>query len=673
MASHRRLAWRRAEPLASATSPYLLQHADNPVDWWEWGEDAFAAARERGVPVLLSVGYSACHWCHVMAHESFEDDATAAYLNEHYVSIKVDREERPDVDAIYMQATTAMTGHGGWPMTVVLDHDGNPFFAGTYFPDRARGGMPAFRQVLEAVHEAWTARPDDVRRVAADLRDHLQRSVSGGGRRRRSTPPSSTRPSPGCGPSATSCTGASGVRRSSRRRWCSRRCCATRGGPALRRRAAMVDATCEAMARGGMYDQLGGGFARYAVDRAWVVPHFEKMLYDNALLLGVYARWGTPLGKRVAAETADFLVRELGTAEGGLAAALDADSEGEEGRFYVWTPAQLTDALGEDDGSWAAETFEVTASGTFEHGASTLQLLAEPADSERLADVRGRLLAARAGRVRPARDDKVVAAWNGLAIVSLVDAGRLLGREDLVDAAVRAGTLLAELHLREDGSLLRVSRDGLAGRHRGVLEDHGCVAHGFLALAGATGDVAWLDRARLVLDHALEKFRAEDGGFYDTSADAEALVTRPRDPSDGASPSGLSALVNALVAAAAMTGEGRYREAAEEALGTVAALAVQAPRFTGWSLAAAEAMAAGPLEVAVVGPAGPARDELERVARGAPGVTVVVAEAGDGGIPLLHARGPVGGDPAAYVCREMVCERPVTTVAELASLLVPAG
>ena len=659
--------------LASATSPYLLQHADNPVDWWEWGEDAFAAARERGVPVLLSVGYSACHWCHVMAHESFEDDATAAYLNEHYVSIKVDREERPDVDAIYMQATTAMTGHGGWPMTVVLDHDGNPFFAGTYFPDRARGGMPAFRQVLEAVHEAWTARPDDVRRVAADLRDHLQRSVSGGTVRPRSTPPSSTRPSPGCGPSATTCTAGSGVRPKFppsmvleallRHAW-------RTGSPEAR---AMVDATCEAMARGGMYDQLGGGFARYAVDRAWVVPHFEKMLYDNALLLGVYARWGTPLGERVAAETADFLVRELGTAEGGLAAALDADSEGEEGRFYVWTPAQLTDALGEDDGSWAADTFEVTASGTFEHGASTLQLLAEPADSERLADVRGRLLDARAGRVRPARDDKVVAAWNGLAIVSLVDAGRLLGREDLVDAAVRAGTLLAELHLREDGSLLRVSRDGLAGRHRGVLEDHGCVAHGFLALAGATGDVAWLDRARLVLDHALEKFRAEDGGFYDTSADAEALVTRPRDPSDGASPSGLSALVNALVAAAAMTGEGRYREAAEEALGTVAALAVQAPRFTGWSLAAAEAMAAGPLEVAVVGPAGPARDELERVARGAPGVTVVVAEAGDGGIPLLHARGPVGGDPAAYVCREMVCERPVTTVAELTALLVPSG
>jgi uncharacterized protein YyaL (SSP411 family) len=658
---------RPANRLASATSPYLLQHAHNPVDWWEWGPEAFAEARRRGVPVLLSVGYSACHWCHVMAHESFEDGATADYLNGHYVSIKVDREERPDVDAIYMQATTAMTGHGGWPMTVVLDHDGNPFFAGTYFPDRARGGMPAFGQVLEAVSEAWERRPDDVRRVAADLREHLQRSVSGvsvpidnsmldAAVTRLGTEFDELYAGFGGAPKFPPSMVLEALLRHAHRT----------GSPVARR---MVDATCEAMARGGMYDQLGGGFARYAVDRQWVVPHFEKMLYDNALLLGVYARWGTPLGRRVASETADFLVRELGTAEGGFAAALDADSEGEEGRFYVWTQAQLVEVLGEDDGAWAADAFEVTASGTFEHGASTLQLMTEPSDAERLADVRQRLLEARGRRVRPARDDKVVAAWNGLAIASLVDAGRLLGREDLVGAALRAGTLLAELHLRDDGSLLRVSRDGVAGRHRGVLEDHGCVAHGFLALAGATGDVTWLDRARLVLDHALDRFRAEDGGFFDTATDAEALVARPRDPSDNASPSGLSALVHALLAAASMTGEGRYREAAEEALGTVAALVAQAPRFAGWSLAAAEALATGPLEVAVVGPAGTARDQLERTARGTPGVTVVVAEAGDGGIPLLHARGAVGGDPAAYVCREMVCERPVTTVTELAALL----
>ncbi|MEO6510106.1 MAG: thioredoxin domain-containing protein, partial [Nocardioides sp.] len=564
--------------LASATSPYLLQHAENPVDWWEWGHEAFAEARERGVPVLLSVGYAACHWCHVMAHESFEDDATAAYLNEHFVCIKVDREERPDVDAIYMQATTAMTGHGGWPMTVVLDADGSPFFAGTYFPDSPRHGMPSFRQVLEAVGEAWTDRPDDVRKVAADLREHLQRPVAG-----VSAPIDAAvleaavtrlgtdfdREHAGFG-GAPKFPPSMVLEQLIRHAW--------RTGSSAAR--SMVDVTCEAMARGGMYDQLAGGFARYSVDRQWVVPHFEKMLYDNALLLGVYAHWGTPLGMRIAEETADFMLRELGTAEGGFAAALDADSEGEEGRFYVWTPAQVREVLGEEDGAWAAAALEVTEAGTFEHGSSTLQLLRDPDDLDRLDDVRRRLLAARASRVRPARDDKVVAAWNGLAIVALVDAGRLLGREDLVDAAVRAGTLLADLHLREDGSLLRVSRDGVAGRHRGVLEDHGCVASGFLALAGATGDPVWLERARLVVDHALERFRADDGGFHDTASDAEALVSRPRDPTDNASPSGLSAMVHSLLTAAAMTGDGRYEQAAEEALGTVAALAMQAPRFT---------------------------------------------------------------------------------------------
>ncbi len=660
--------------LALATSPYLLQHADNPVDWWEWGDDAFAQARERGVPVLLSVGYAACHWCHVMAHESFEDDATAAYLNERYVSIKVDREERPDVDAVYMQATTAMTGHGGWPMTVVLDHDGNPFFAGTYFPDNARGGMPSFRQVLEAVTEAWTGRPDDVRRVAADLREHLQRTVTGvpapideavldAAVTRLGTDFDQTHAGFGSANQWAPKFPPSMVLEALLRH-------AWRTGS--ERAAAMVDATCEAMARGGMYDQLGGGFARYSVDREWVVPHFEKMLYDNALLLGVYARWGGSLGLRVAEETADFLVRELGTAEGGFAAALDADSEGEEGRFYVWTPAQLAEVLGEDDGAWAARLFAVTEAGTFEHGSSTLQLPADPDEADhqgRWSDVRRRLLDARELRVRPARDDKVVAAWNGLAIASLVDAGRLLAREDLVDAAVRAGTLLADLHVRADGSLLRVSRDGTAGRHRGVLEDHGCVASGFLALAGATGEGVWLDRARSVLDHALDRFRADDGGFHDTASDAEALVARPRDPSDNASPSGLSATVHALLAASALTGDGRYAQAADDALGTVAALAVQAPRFAGWSLAAAEAVAAGPLEVAVVGPAGTAREELERTARRAPGVTVVVADDGHDAIPLLAARGAVDGEPAAYVCREMVCDRPVTRVPDLAALL----
>src|SRR5262245_35174144 len=377
--------------LKDATSPYLLQHADNPVDWWEWEPAAFEEARRRNVPVLLSVGYAACHWCHVMAHESFEDEATAAYLNEHFVSIKVDREERPDVDAVYMDATTSMTGHGGWPMTCVLDHDGNPFFAGTYFPDQPRHGQPSFMQVLQALTDAWENKAEDVQRVSAKLREHLGRG---------------TAMAAGAITEAT-LEQAVGLLRTEYD--------AARGGfgtapkfpPSmvlefLRRRgeAEMLPRTLEAMARGGIYDQLGGGFARYSVDAGWVVPHFEKMLYDNAQLLGLYARAGGPLGSRVAGETASFLIAELRTAEGGFASALDADSEGVEGKFYVWTPAELDEVLGPEDGAWAAEAFTVTDAGTFEHGSSVLQLLSDPSDPARFESLRARLLEARSSRIR---------------------------------------------------------------------------------------------------------------------------------------------------------------------------------------------------------------------------------------------------------------------------------
>jgi uncharacterized protein YyaL (SSP411 family) len=643
--------------LAAATSPYLLQHADNPVDWWEWGPDAFAEARRRNVPVLLSVGYAACHWCHVMAHESFEDDATAAYLNEHFVSIKVDREERPDVDAIYMQATTAMTGHGGWPMTCVLDHDAAPFFAGTYFPDQPRHGQPAFRQVLEALADAWTNSADDVRRMAASLREHLQATGSfvlgvvdldvavttlrgeydaahGGFGGAPKFPPSMVlefllrmRRSPATGVAA----------------------------------AEMLDGTLEAMARGGMYDQLGGGFARYAVDADWVVPHFEKMLYDNALLLSVYAGRRSDVGAWVAEGVADFMLGELRTAEGGFASALDADSEGEEGRFYVWTPAQLVEVLGADDGAWAAELLHVTATGTFEHGSSTLQLRRDPDDLDRWFDVQRRLLAARADRVRPARDDKVVAAWNGLAISGLVRLWSWQGEQRHLDAAVAAGELLWSTHV-VDGRLRRVSRDGVVGSPAGVLEDLGCVAAGFLALVEATADAVWLERAGLLVDDALARFRAHDGGFFDTGVDAEALIARPRDPSDNASPSGLSSMVHALVAYAALTGSTAHRQAAEEALISASGLCERAPRFAGWSLAAAAAMADGPEEIAVVGTPGPDRDALAAAARRRIGAVVVAAEPGTPGIPLLEGRVEVDGRPAAYVCRNHVCAAPVTSL-----------
>ncbi len=665
--------------LAQATSPYLLQHKDNPVDWREWGPEVFEEARRRDVPVLLSVGYAACHWCHVMAHESFEDQATADYMNAHFVNVKVDREERPDVDAVYMQATTAMTGQGGWPMTVALNHEAEPFFAGTYFPDRPRQGQPSFRQILEALDQAWHERREQVGTVAGDVARHLREQAVLGGEepldgalldRAVATLARDFDQQHGGFGSAPKFPPSMVLE------FLLRHAARVPAGDSGAQARAMVDATCTAMARGGLYDQLGGGFARYSVDRAWMVPHFEKMLYDNAQLLGVYTRWwrqtGDPLGERVARETAEFLLAELRTPQGGFASALDADSEGEEGRFYVWAPAQLTEVLGPEDGTWAAELLGVTTGGTFEKGASTLRLPRDPDDPGRWAAARARLLEARAQRVRPARDDKVVAAWNGLAIAALAEAGLLLGEPRYVDAALDAARLLVDVHL--DGQrLLRVSRDGAAGRHAGVLEDYALVAHGFLALLSATGDPAWLRHAGALLDQALTRFGADDGGFFDTAADAEALVTRPRDPSDNASPSGQSALVHALVGYAAVTGSGRHREAAEAALRTVRVLAERVPRFAAWSLAAAEAVLAGPLEVAVVG-AGEARAELEGTARRAssPGAVVVAGEPGTADaerVPLLVGRGLVEGRAAAYVCRGMVCDRPVTSTGDLETLL----
>jgi len=656
--------------LASATSPYLLQHADNPVDWWEWGPDAFAEAVRRDVPVLLSVGYAACHWCHVMAHESFEDQATADYLNAHYVSVKVDREERPDVDAVYMQATVATTGHGGWPMTCVLDHEGRPFFAGTYFPDQPRHGQPSFTQLLQAITEAWSERRDDVASTAANIAAHIATNDA----------------LAGAAPIDAAVLDAAAAK-------LGKEFDALHGGfggspkfpPSmlleflLRRVAAGSTAdepvafkTLDAMARGGIYDQLGGGFARYSVDARWVVPHFEKMLYDNGLLLGAYTSWyaisGDVLARRIATETADFLLDELSTPEGGFSSALDADSEGAEGTYYVWTPAQLVDVLGEEDGAWAAGLLTVTPAGTFEHGSSVLQLLADPDDPVRWATLRGRLLEARVLRERPAEDDKVVAAWNGLAIAALARAAGVLEEPRFLDAALRAGNQLWDLHVVQ-GRLRRVSRGGAVGQHAGVLEDYGCVADGFVALAEATGDGSWLDRAGTLLDVGLEQFADGEGGFHDTADDAEALIARPRDPSDNASPSGHSAITTALFRYAAITGSGRHRDAAEAALGSVRRLAERAPRFAGWSLAAAQSALHGPLEIVVVTePDDPTGHALATKARKSLGAVILVvspAQVEGSTIPLLHGRALVDGSAAAYVCRGMVCERPVTNPAQL--------
>jgi uncharacterized protein len=665
--------------LSDATSPYLLQHAGNPVDWWPWSDEAFAQARARDVPVLLSVGYAACHWCHVMAHESFEDPETAALLNENLVAIKVDREERPDVDAVYMTATQAMTGQGGWPMTVFMTPDGEPFYCGTYFP------RETFQRLVLGVAKAWRDDRDGVSgqagRIAATLAEQgaplhgqapaadlaalcdqavttlaadydEQRGGFGGAPK---FPPSmvlefllrhSERPGAGQG-SGGAGHGSGGTGQGSDHAAGGQPDGEQAGGPAGGTALAMVAGTAHAMARGGMYDQLGGGFARYSVDAGWVVPHFEKMLYDNALLARVYAhlwrRTGDPLARRVAQETCAWMIRELCTPEGGFASALDADTEGQEGLFYTWTPPELAAELGEADGRYAAEIFGVTQGGTFEHGRSVLQLRADPAEPDRFAAVRDALLAARERRVRPGRDDKVVAAWNGLAIAALAECGLLLADPGLTAAATGAADLLTRLHLRGD-RLARTSRAGVAGPSAGVLEDYACVAEGLLALSGVTGQVGWVRVAGQLLDTALSRFSDGGGAFYDTADDGEALIYRPADPIDGPTPSGTFATAGALLSYGALTGSARHREAALAALGALGPIAARYPRAAGAGLAVAEAVVAGPAEIAVVGPAGdPRTAALHSTAMLAAPPGAVIAR-GDG---ASVGAGPGGGPSGA--------------------------
>jgi uncharacterized protein YyaL (SSP411 family) len=660
--------------LRDSTSPYLLQHADNPVDWWPWCDQAFEEAARRDVPVMLSVGYAACHWCHVMAHESFEDAETAALLNQHVVAVKVDREERPDVDDVYMTATQAMTGQGGWPMTVFMTPQKEPFFCGTYFP------RDYFRQLVLNVSRAWGNQregvEDQAKKVAAALAQNAVATASalreGSGAEFSEIADAAVaaledaydgeRGGFGGAPKFPPSMVLEFLLRYHQR---------TGAPPAL----AMAEGTCEAMARGGMYDQLAGGFARYSVDADWVVPHFEKMLYDNALLARVYLNlWratGSELARRVAEQTCSWMRSELLTQEGGFAASLDADSEGEEGRFYVWRPAELTAVLGPEDGEFAARVFGVTRTGTFEDGASVLQLRADPPDAERLARIRRALRTAREGRVRPGRDDKVVAAWNGLAISALAECGVLLGRPDLAAAARDAAILLADVHLA-GGRLIRTSRHGSAGDTPGILEDYACVAEGFTVLSGLTGEGRWAALAGQLLDVALAEFGDGAGGFYDTAADGEPLIFRPADPADNATPSGAFAVSGALLRYSALTGSARHREAAIDGLGVLPAIATRYPRAAGAGLAVAEAVMAGPVEIAVVGPAADERTgELNRTALHAapPGAVIAYGDGTDAQLPLLEGRGLVDGAPAAYVCRQFTCRAPVTTPQQLRDAL----
>ena len=658
--------------LASATSPYLRQHADNPVHWQEWSAAALAEAARRDVPILLSVGYAACHWCHVMAHESFDDAEVAEAMNADFVCIKVDREERPDLDAVYMNATVALTGQGGWPMTCFLTPDGRPFFCGTYYP------KPAFLELLAAVAQTWRTRRSEVEQAGDHISDELRAMASG---------------LPGGGPPVEP-------------QLCDRAVAAVladedtvHGGfgaapkfppsallEALLRNhertadqaaLATVQRTCSAMARGGLYDQLAGGFARYSVDAAWVVPHFEKMLYDNAQLLRVYAHWarrsGDPFAHRIAGETARFMLDDL-RADGMFVSSLDADAAGVEGLTYAWTVDQLREALGIDDGDWAATLFGVTFAGTFERGASVLQLRDDPEDPVRFDRVRAALLAARAQRPQPGRDDKVVTAWNGLAITALVEAGFALQRPALLAAAAECARSVLDLHV-VGGRLRRASLGGVVGASAAILEDHAALATGLMTLYQAKPEPRWLDEALALLDVALDHFAdpARDGRWFDVADDAEQLVLRPADPLDGATPSGASLLAEALQMAAHLAPRGRaerYAAAAEATLGGATVVLDRAPRSGGHWLAVAEAAVRGPIQIAVA--CDSADSALLAVARAvAPGGAVVLGGP-TGSTELLRERPRVGDADAAYVCRGRTCDLPVTTAEDLAAALAPS-
>ncbi len=651
-------------------------HADNPIDWREWGEAALAEARATDRPILLSVGYAACHWCHVMAHESFSDPAIAELVNPNFVAIKVDREERPDLDAVFMKATQALTGSGGWPMTVFLTPDGRPFFAGTYYPPVRTSGMPSFGEVVSAIDTAWKQRRDEADASAAAIAGHLvdafEPPPAGPGKvdvwavlDRLSGDFDPIHGGFGTAPKfpAPLVVDALGVK----------------GEPGS---LDVAQRTLDAMARGGIHDQIGGGFARYSVDAGWVVPHFEKMLYDNALLLGSYTRgWRRvpdhdPLLRaqfeRVVRGIVGWLQRELLLPSGGFASSLDADSLDSrgmqhEGIYYCWTPDLLTDALGEEDGAWAAEVFHVTSTGTFEHGLSTLQLRGNP-HAGRLAAVSAKLLAERQLRFAPARDDKVVAAWNGWAIDSLVWAAGVFDEPGWLELATGAADCLWRDHW--DGRLRRSSLAGQASAVAGFAEDYGAVALGFARLAGATGDAEWLHRSQALLAQALELFDSADGGFHDAAADAEQLFARPRDVSDNPTPSGTSSLIAALRLVGLLADDAVLIERADVASLTVRGLLEQAPRFAGSALLdalVADEARTGlrPAVAVVIGE--PLGQDARATWRMAPiGTAVLVGPAGTPGF-AHHFEDRV--EPGVYVCRGTTCFPPASDLTELRTAL----
>ncbi|MBI4199149.1 MAG: thioredoxin domain-containing protein [Chloroflexi bacterium] len=676
--------------LVHETSPYLLQHAHNPVDWYPWGEEAFARARAEDRPVLLSVGYSACHWCHVMERESFQDPGIAQLMNEHFVSIKVDREERPDVDSIYMQAVMSVTGRGGWPMTVFLTPEGKPFYGGTYFPPDDRHGMPGFPRVLKAVAEAYRDRRGELELAAEQLAAHLRSGVATAASQEPVTPEALTqayqrltsqfdRQHGGLG-------GAPKFPQAMAHEFLLRYHARTQDPEAL----AMVEYTLERMARGGIYDQLGGGFHRYATDSAWLVPHFEKMLYDNALLgrlyLHAYQVTGQAEFRRVVEETLDYVRRDMTGAPGGFYSAQDADSEGAEGRYYVWSAEEMAQVLGTGKAETVGRYYGLATGGNFD-GLNILHVPREPAEVAQelrmseaelaalVQEARGQLLARRQERVPPARDEKVLTAWNGLMLRTFAEAGAALGRADYVATAVANATFLLQA-MRQDGRLLRTYKDGEA-RLRGYLEDYAFLAEGLLALHEATLDLRWLQEVRGLADAMIDLFWDDaEGAFYDTGRDHEALIVRPRDVFDNSTPCGGSQAAETLLRLGVLTGDEGYTRRATRTLRSMKTVMVREPLAFGQWLCALDFYLSPPKEIALIGPREDSAtqgllDEVHRrflpnkvVTGWDPERTPAVPS-----WPLLEDKWMLDGRPAAYVCQNYACQAPVTDPRALAEQL----
>jgi uncharacterized protein YyaL (SSP411 family) len=677
--------------LINETSPYLLQHAHNPVDWYPWGPEALSRSRSEDKPILLSIGYSACHWCHVMEHESFENEEIAQLMNENFVCIKVDREERPDLDTIYMNAVQMMTGHGGWPMTVFLTPDLKPFYGGTYFPPTDRHGIPAFPRVLLALADSYRNRKDDLVNSANQITAELKRmnrfhpsgemlttevlnqafsglaagfdGTHGGFGRAPKFPPSMS---------------LMFLLRQHKR---------TGSTDALK----MIDLTLEKMASGGMYDHLGGGFARYSVDARWLVPHFEKMLYDNALLARIYlyAYQATrkPLYRKVAEEIFEYVIRDMTDSSGGFYSSEDADSEGEEGKFYTWTRDEILNALGEEEGDLFCRYFDVTKEGNFEHGKSILNI---PVPLEEFSEKNGipqdrlekviasgkkKLFYLREERVRPGRDEKVLTAWNGLMLTAFAEAANILGRDDYREVAVRNAEFLLD-ELMRDGRLFRTYKDGKASLNA-YLEDYAFLSEGLIALYEATFELKFFESARGLADVMIERFWDEaDSGFFFTSSDHEELITRTKDYFDNAIPSGNSSASIALLKLHLLTQEPRYMRCAADILRAMKQTMTKYPSAFGYLMCVLDFYLSEPKEIAIIG--SPDSHEVrlyieEIYSRYLPNKVVAASLEGENEaaetIKLLMGRKSIDGKPTAYVCRNYTCLAPATSAEELAARL----